>query len=271
MQLLEWFAPLAFILFGMLFGSFANVVIWRLPRGESLSVPGSHCPACDGAITPRDNIPVVSWLVLRGRCRACSARISPRYPAVELLSGLLWLAAWALYGVSIRAMFAVVFFYLLMLLSFIDLDTMRLPNALVLWLAGAGVVGIGVQAVLGVDAVPLIGGSGALANPIAFALVGCALGGLLPLSLSLVYQAVRGSVGLGMGDIKLLAVMGLFLGPYVGVALFAGSTVGALSSVLGSGENLTLRRIPFGPFLALGAILTAAVGEKAVGWYLGLL
>jgi leader peptidase (prepilin peptidase)/N-methyltransferase len=167
--------------------------------------------------------------------------------------------------------FAVVFFYLLMLLSFIDFDTMRLPNTLVLWLAGAGVLGLTIQTVFGVDAVPLIDGSGALANPIAFALVGSALGGLLPLSLSLIYQSVRGSVGLGMGDVKLLAVMGLFLGPYVLVALFAGSTVGALSALLSRGENLPLRKIPFGPFLAMGAILTAAFGKRAVGWYLGLL
>jgi leader peptidase (prepilin peptidase)/N-methyltransferase len=105
---------------GLLFGSFANVLIWRVPRGESIVRPASHCPSCGRPIRPLDNVPIVSWLVLRGRCRDCGERIDIRYPAVEALSGLLWLAAGLAFGPTPRAAAAVAFFYLLMVLAVID-------------------------------------------------------------------------------------------------------------------------------------------------------
>ena len=164
---MDWFVPLAVGLFGLLFGSFANVVIWRLPRGESLSTPGSHCPSCETAIGWRDNVPVLSWVMLRGRCRSCAAPISARYPLVELTSGVLWLAMWAVFGPSLALGFAIAFVYLLMILSFIDLDTMRLPNQLVALLAVIGVAGVVVAQITGV-----LGGPAAARNRIAVSAVG---------------------------------------------------------------------------------------------------
>jgi leader peptidase (prepilin peptidase)/N-methyltransferase len=267
LQLPDWFVPLFVMLFGLLFGSFANVVIWRLPRGESLSTPGSHCPVCDTPIAWYDNIPVVSWVVLRARCRACGTHISARYPGVELLSGGLWLLAWLLYGSSVRLPFAIVFFYLLMILAFIDFDTMRLPNVLVATMAAAGVAGVVWASVAGVAAVPLVDSGGA--TPALFAAAGVLLGAGVPLAISWAYRALRGRPGMGMGDVKLLAAIGVFLGPYVLLALFFGSVLGALVAVIQRSDRD--QKIPFGPFLVAGAVFTAAAGVPLVEAYLSVL
>jgi leader peptidase (prepilin peptidase) / N-methyltransferase len=141
--------------FGLLLGSFANVVIWRFPRGESLNTPGSHCPACDAPVRWYDNIPVISWVLLRARCRSCGEPIASRYPAVELLSGLLWLAAAITYGAGVQAVIAGFFFWTLLILTFIDLDTMRLPNPIVAALAVFGLLGATVSQLISVAWVPL--------------------------------------------------------------------------------------------------------------------
>lgn len=256
----------AFVL-GSVFGSFANVVIWRLPRGESLVSPGSHCPQCDAPINWYDNVPVLSWLVLRGRCRACGGPISWRYPAVELASGALWAAAVLAWGVSLRALFGIALFYLSLILSAIDLDYRRLPNALVAALAAFGVLGIGL-AVLGIPACPLVG-SAAGPRAATSAVLGLLLGGGVPLVAALVYERLRGRAGLGMGDVKLLAAYGLYLGPYVLMALFIGSLVGAVVGIARKGRARDAA-IPFGPFLALGATVTALWGEPLLAAYLRL-
>ncbi|MRR35468.1 prepilin peptidase, partial [bacterium] len=123
------------LVFGLVFGSFANVVIWRFPRGESLSAPASHCPLCERPIRWRDNIPVVSWVILRARCRDCGTPIHWRYPAVELLTALLWVLAVLKFGATPRAVMTACVFYLLVILAFIDLDVRRLPNPIVALLA----------------------------------------------------------------------------------------------------------------------------------------
>lgn len=254
---------------GLSFGSFANVVIWRFPRGESLNSPGSHCPACDTPILWRDNVPVLSWLWLRGRCRACGEPISIRYPLVELISGALWLAAFVAFGFSARTVFAIGMFYFLLILAFIDADTMRLPNPLVAALAIWGTLGVAVSYALDDIAAPLT--IPATASPVVWALLGVAAGGGITLAMSLVYALVRKTAGLGMGDVKLLGAMGIFLGPYVLLCLFFGSFFGAAFALSTGGGKVAGRKIPFGPFLALGGIATALVGPQVVAWYLGLL
>ena len=268
---MDWFAPLVVGLFGLLFGSFANVVIWRLPRGESLSSPPSRCPSCGKQIRWRDNIPVLSWVLLRGRCRDCSTPISARYPLVELTSGVLWLLMWMVFGPTLALGFAIAFVYLLMILSFIDLDTMRLPNPLVALLAVIGAVGVAISQLAGVSAVPLLRGTGVLSQPWAFAAAGLFLGGAVPLAISAAYSAIRGKAGLGMGDVKLLAAMGIYLGPYVVMALMFGSILGALGALALPREGGMRRKVPFGPFLSAGAIGVVIFGPLVWGWYSALL
>jgi leader peptidase (prepilin peptidase)/N-methyltransferase len=275
-EILSWFWPTSLGLYGLLFGSFANVLIWRFPRGESVVSPGSHCPSCDHAIRWYDNVPVVSWLLLRGRCRDCGARISARYPLVELLSGALWLAAGLRFGVSVRAVVCVAFFYLLLALTFIDLDTYRLPNALVGTLAAVGLIGAALSQATGVEAAPLLPAatSGLLSQPLASSAFGAMLGAGLSGGIAAVYGSLRGRTGLGAGDVKLLGAMGLFLGPYVLLALFVGSLVGAAGGLIDAarrGEPATTHRIPFGPYLAAGGVVSALVGPALWAWYVSLL
>ena len=269
----QWFFLVVLGLFGLVFGSFANVVIWRFPRGESLSAPASHCPRCSIPIAPYDNIPVVSWLLLGGKCRSCKEPISARYPLVEVLSAVLWLLAGVTFGATTRVVFAVALFYLLMILSFIDLDHLRLPNKLVLILAVIGLIGVALSVLTGTQVLPFMGEMpvGALTDPIITAALGVLLGAGPIFLLAWAYRALRGRSGLGMGDVKLLAVLGIYEGPYVLLALMVGSILGVVFGLLGTkGEDKLKRQIPFGPFLAVGAIVAATVGPSLWIWYLGL-
>lgn len=259
-------------LLGLVFGSFGNVVIWRFPRGESLSSPPSHCPSCDTPIKWYDNVPVVSWLLLRGRCRTCHAPIAIRYPLVELASAVLWVLAALRFGVSVRAVMAAALFYVLLLLSVIDIDTMRLPNAIVGTLALIGLGGVALSALGAGQAMPLVGaGTGEpWWRPLVLSGSGLLLGGGLTLGISAAYEAVRGRSGLGMGDVKLLGTLGLYVGLYVPMVLFFGSIFGAAYGLVaqrGSEEGMR-SRIPFGPFLSAGAVVTVLWGESVLGWYL---
>jgi leader peptidase (prepilin peptidase)/N-methyltransferase len=272
---IEWALYIgALALFGLAFGSFGNVVIWRLPRGESLNSPPSHCPACGSPIRYRDNIPVVSWAALRGRCRDCGAAISPRYPAVELISAALFVLAGVLYGLSAQAFVAAFFFYVLLLLTAIDIDTLRLPNSLVVVLAAGGVAAAVLAQVFEVPLAPLLTPQvGYLSEPLVAAGVGAFIGIALSLGIALLYAAVRGRQGMGMGDVKLLGAMGLFLGPYVLMGFLLGAFVGAVWGVASSvraGEG-GQRKIPFGPFLAAGALLTVMFGTQLWSWYLSVI
>ena len=256
--------------FGLLVGSFANVVIWRFPRGESLTSPGSRCPSCGTPVRWYDNIPVVSWLVLRARCRSCGAPIAARYPAVELLSAGLWFTAALAYGVGVQAVIAGLFFWILLILTFIDLDTMRLPNPIVAGLAGLGLLGALASQFADVMWVPL---TGAEESPLLVAALGAVLGAGLSGLVAALYAGVRGRSGFGMGDVKLLGAMGLFLGPYVLLSLLVGSLFGAIVGIVTAGrsEEGLAAKIPFGPFLALGGILTALIGPEVVRLYLALI
>ena len=218
----------ALALFGLAFGSFGNVVIWRLPRGESLNSPPSHCPSCDAPIRYRDNVPVVSWALLRGRCRDCGAAISARYPAVELISAALFVLAGVLFGPTWQVLVAVFFFYVLLLLTAIDIDTMRLPNTLVIVLAVGGGAAVVLGQMLGLPLAPLVQAeTGPLSEPLVAAAVGALVGLGVSLGIALIYRGIRGKQGLGMGDVKLLGTMGIFLGPYVLMAFVPGKPGGS--------------------------------------------
>lgn len=261
--------PLALAGAGLVFGSFANVVIYRLPRGESVVSPPSHCPRCGSRVRARDNIPVLSWLLLRARCRDCGSPIPARYPLVEAASGGLWVLAGMLFGTSLKTVFAIAFFSLLLILAVIDLDTYRLPNPLVGGLAGVGALGILLSEISGVRILPLLG----TGRPSVLALLGVLAGSGLSLLLALAYERARGRQGFGMGDVKLLGAIGLFIGPYAVLVLFLGSVLGSLvgiASALRSGGGFG-ERVPFGPFLAMAAIIVTVYGPAFWKWYSGLI
>ena len=237
--------------FGLLLGSFLNVVAYRLPRGESLATPGSHCPGCDTPIKPYDNVPVLSWLLLRGRCRSCRTAIAWRYPFVELVTALLLAAVVLRVGTGEDVWLGLAFVLLLVPVTVIDLDTRTIPNKLTL--AGAIVA----------PAILLLTDPGALPEHLIAAV---AAGGFLFVA------AVAYPGGMGMGDVKLAFVMGLFLGRDVGVAMFvalvAGTLVGALVMARKGTKEGRKTAIPFGPFLALGGLVGLLAGEPLVDWYL---
>ena len=248
---------------GLVFGSFLNVVIWRVPRGESVARPPSHCPACDKPISPRDNIPVLSWVVLRGRCRHCQTRISPRYPLVEALTGALF-AGMAVRFAGVDHGDAVLPAYLIftavaVALSFIDLDTQKLPNVLVLPLYLVAGLGLGIPA--------LVFGQGRAAAD-------AAIGGAALYAFYFVLCFATAGKGLGFGDVKLAGVLGLFLGWLGGrdvlVGALAGIFVGGLVAVAllvrGAGRKA---KVPFGPFLVAGAFIGIYAGHPLAHAWLG--
>lgn len=252
------------VLVGLAIGSFLNVVVWRVPRGESVVSPPSACPRCGHPIRPVDNVPVLSWLVLRGRCRDCGEPISRRYPLVEAGTGLLFgLTAWHT-GLSWSLP---AFLYLAgaaVALALIDLDTRRLPNAIVL---PAYPVGVALLALASWDP----GGTSdwwALVR----ALIGAAALYTLYFLLMLVYPR-----GMGFGDVKLAGVLGLYLG-WAGwsalvVGWFAAFLLGGVYSIglLVTGRAERKSGIPFGPWMLLGAAVGIAWGVPVGDWYLGLL
>jgi leader peptidase (prepilin peptidase)/N-methyltransferase len=237
--------------FGLLLGSFLNVVAYRLPRGESLATPASHCPGCDTPIKPYDNVPVLSWLLLRGRCRSCRTTIAWRYPFVELLTALLMVAVVLVYGTGEEVWLGLAFVLLLVPIAVIDLDTRTIPNKLTL--TGAIVA----------PAILLLTDPGAIPEHL---IAGVAAGGFL-LVAALAYPG-----GMGMGDVKLVFVMGLFLGrdvaPAIFVGLVAGTLVGAVIMASKGVKEGRKTAVPFGPFLAFGGIVGLLAGEPMVDWYL---
>ena len=236
-------------LFGGLVGSFLNVVAYRVPRGESIVSPGSRCPGCGSPVKPYDNLPVLSWLLLRGRCRNCGTAISPRYPLVELLTALVFAAVVAVRGFDQDLVLELPFVATLIALAAIDFDHRLLPNKIVYPLAAYGVI-----ATLLVDrddlVENLIAGAGAF---------------LFLLAAVLAYPR-----GMGMGDVKLGGAMGLFLGlsviPALLVAFLSGSVLG-LAIIAREGAAGRKKAVPFGVFLALGGIVGVLAGPELVDLY----
>lgn len=248
--------------FGLIVGSFLNVVIARVPHGASVVRPRSACPSCAAPIAARDNIPVVSWLLLRGRCRTCAAPIAPRYPIVEALNGLLWagLTWWCLLGGGPAGLLPLllVMASACLALGLIDIDVHRLPDALVYPLYPVTVAGLALAGVLsGSWNVP-----GALAGAAIWTLTTGAL------------HVATGGRGMGLGDVKLSPVLGAIIG-WIGVGasafgLFSAFVLGGLLAVglLLAGRAGRRSAIAFGPFLITGAALGVIAGPAAVAWYL---
>ena len=236
-------------LFGAVIGSFLNVVAHRVPRGESLLRPGSHCPACDAPVRPYDNVPVVSWLVLRGRCRNCGTRISPRYPLVELATAVAFAAVVAARGFDDDLVLELPFVAALIALAAIDLDLKLLPNKIVYPLAVYGVI-----ATVLVDRDDLV--ENLIAGAAAFAF--------------LLAAVVAYPRGMGMGDVKLAGAMGLYLGlsviPALLVAFLSGSLVG-VAILAREGRAGRKKAVPFGIFLALGGIVGVLAGPELIDLY----
>jgi leader peptidase (prepilin peptidase)/N-methyltransferase len=237
---------------GLMAGSFVTVVAHRVPRGESIVGPRSRCPGCGTQIAAYDNVPVLSWVLLRGRARCCGAPISARYPLTELGLGALYAATvaalWGDGGAEIAL--GLVFVTMLVAVTLTDLEQRIIPNKILL-----------VSAVLGA-AIAAVADPGSLPER---AIASLAAGGLLFLA-ALAYPR-----GMGLGDVKLAATMGIFLGRDVGpailVALLAGSLVG-LAMIARDGAAARKKAIPFGPFLALGGVVGLLAGDQLVDWYL---
>jgi leader peptidase (prepilin peptidase) / N-methyltransferase len=237
---------------GLILGSFLNVVAHRLPRRESLVAPGSRCPGCGTGVRPYDNVPVLSWLLLGGRCRSCHVSIPARYPVVEALTAVLFAAVVAVHGLSPEAALGLVLVATLVPVSLIDLDHRIIPNRI---LGPAAVTALATGLLLDPGGQPerLIAAAGAGGFFLAAALI-----------------APR---GMGMGDVKLAAVLGLFLGREVGLALLAalalGSLVGAAVIARRGARQGRKTAIPFGPFLAAGGVVALLAGEPLLDWYVG--
>jgi leader peptidase (prepilin peptidase) / N-methyltransferase len=236
---------------GAVFGSFLNVVAYRLPRRESLVKPRSRCPACGTPVRPYDNVPILSWLALRGHCRNCAAPISPRYPLVEAGTALLCAGAVLAHDTAAGIALSVALILLLVPAALIDLEHRIIPNKL----TGAG-------ALLALGLGTALDPAGEPARMIA----GAAAGGFL-LAAALAYPG-----GMGMGDVKLAGVMGLFLGaavaPAILIALLSGVLVGAVIVARKGARAGRKTAVPFGPFLALGGIVAVFAGQPLVNWYL---
>lgn len=236
---------------GAIAGSFVSVVAHRVPRGESIVGPRSRCPSCGATIAAYDNVPIVSWLVLRGRCRSCGERISARYPLIEAGLGLAFAATVLVYyDDPAELALGLIFLTTLAAITLTDLERRVIPNAILLVaaVAGVGVVTASLPETLDQRAIAAAAGGGAL------------------FVLALSYPR-----GMGMGDAKLAAVMGLYLGRAVAPALLAGFAAGALIGIglmLRQGTTARKQAIPFGPFLALGGVVGLLAGDEIVDWYL---
>ena len=297
-----WFFAVSAFLFGLVFGSFLNVCIYRLPKGLSVVTPRSACPACHTAIAAYDNVPVLSWMFLRGRCRHCKTPISPRYWIVELLTGALFALCVVRFGVSMEALKFCIFSFLLLGLIMTDADVQILPDALTL----PGIfIGLGLSPLIFVGGfIGLVYAVSAMA-PLDWrieSVVNASAGALLAAGfIFLVGEAwywLRGVEAMGFGDVKLMAMVGAFLGPKLSLmTIFLGSFSGTAAGVFlawrahekrmrrwrheesevahkraDRAVQAIMRRfpVPFGVFLGTGALLSAFFGDALVAWYAGL-
>jgi leader peptidase (prepilin peptidase)/N-methyltransferase len=273
--------PFLFILLsvaavGAVIGSFLNVVIHRVPREESIAFPASHCPSCGAGIRPYDNIPIISWVWLRGRCRSCRASISARYPAVEALTAALFALTFRFHsGLTLSLPFDLVFVAAIIALVFIDAEHMLLPNvitypgivfALVARLVVPNLYGVG-----------FLGASYPALSPWMISLIGAALGALVGGGFLWVvgwlWERLRGVEAMGLGDVKMMFMVGAYLGwPLTVLTIFLGVLSGSIIGValmMRRGERDMQMLLPFGIFLGIGAISSLLFGAPLVEWYAG--
>src|SRR5579863_2906822 len=266
---------LIIFVFGLVIGSFLNVCILRIPLEKSIVLPPSHCPLCGAPIKPYDNIPVVSWLLLAGRCRKCKARISAMYPMVELATGLLFLACYLVFGLSAEALKWAIFAALMIVLTVTDLRERILPDKV-------NFVGLGLGLLLSLFTRPVDGTALWLTNhlfaypppeaalSLADALIGAGVASGLLWLVAEGYFRARGREGMGFGDVKMMAMAGAFLGVQRALlTILLGSLLGSLIglAVIGIGRKGRDFELPFGTFLGAGAILVVFFGSPALDWY----
>jgi len=261
------FVIIAF-LFGLCFGSFANVIIYRIPKKISIVTPPSHCPSCDKRLGIIDLIPLLSWFYLLGKCRSCKKKISPIYPFVELLCGLLFASA-VYYSVSLTAFPLAIFMFVLLAITFIDAYTQEIPDGLVITGAVAGIV--------------LLAGNYFLPHAFPYemykltwsnALLGVVAGAAPLFIIDRLTLLLIKKDGFGYGDVKLMAMVGLFLGwKMILMSFFFAFFIGAIYAVylMASGKAKRGTYMAFGPFLCLGVLGAFWFGENILSWYLGVL
>jgi len=240
---------------GLCVGSFLNVCIYRIPNERSIVRPASACPGCGTPIRWYDNIPVVSYILLGGRCRSCKTKVSPRYPIVELLTGLFALVIWIQFGPTWKSLIYFFFIAALLVTTFIDIDHQIIPNEISL-------PGIPIGFALSF----LPGGPTWVES-----LIGIVVGGGSLWAVIWIYYLLTGRQGMGFGDVKLLAMIGAFTG-WRGV-LFTIMVSSLIGTIVGVAEMMRTRKgmklaIPFGPFLAIGAVLYLFFGPQLIQWYL---
>jgi leader peptidase (prepilin peptidase) / N-methyltransferase len=265
--------------FGLIIGSFLNVCIVRLPRGGSVAKPASHCPRCKEPIRFYDNIPIISYLMLRGRCRTCGERISWRYPFVELLNGMCYLWIIRETGLGGDAFLMMVFCSAMIVVTFIDLDHQIIPDVITLpgMLTGLALAPFFMYALL--DPLPfhlssLLPGAGRYLTAFLNSLLGLLIGAAPLYIIGWLWEKLRHVEAMGGGDVKLMGMVGSFLGwksalLTIMIGAFAGSVVG-VALILMKRHKME-KVIPFGPFLAAGAALSALYGNDLISWYLGLI
>ena len=247
---------LIFIL-GLIVGSFNNVCIYRIPRNESIIYPASHCPKCRSKIKPIDNIPLLSYILLKGRCRNCKSKISIQYPIVELLTGLTYLIIYLIYGLSIQSLVYIILSSALIITAFIDLQGQIIPDVISL----PGIV-VGLILSFIVPYISFINSA-----------LGVLVGGGIILIIAWIGSIIFKKEAMGGGDVKLAAMIGAFLGwRYMVISLFLGFFLGALAGIFLILSKIKRKEdmVPFGPFIALGSIITLLCGEKIIAWYIGI-
>jgi len=246
---------LIFIL-GLVLGSFSNVCIYRIPRNESIIFPASHCPKCNSPIKPIDNIPLLSYILLKGRCRNCKSKIAIQYPIVELLTGIIYLIIYLIYGLTIQTLIYIILSSALIIITFIDLNEQIVPDIISL-------PGIVIGFIISFFVPYLSYANSAL---------GILVGGGIILIIGLAGSAIFKKEAMGGGDVKLAAMIGAFLGwRYIITSLFLGFFLGALAGIILILSKIKSREdtVPFGPFIVLGSIITILWGEKILSWYIG--
>jgi len=241
---------------GLIIGSFCNVCVYRIPKNESIIFPASHCPNCHTTIKAIDNIPLLSYLLLKGKCRQCGEKISIRYPIIEFLNGVIYLSIFLVYGRSLQTLIYAPLSSALIIISFIDLDKQIIPDEISL-------PGIVIGFLLSI-VIPYI----SYFNSI----LGIIIGGGIIFLIALAGLAIFKKEAMGGGDVKLSAMIGAFIGwKYILISLFIGFFIGAIAGILLILLKIRSRDdlVPFGPFIVLGSLITILWGENILSWYLG--
>ncbi len=263
---MDYYGLFVFFTYGALTGSFLNVCIFRIPNGGSVVSPPSNCPLCGNRIKLYDNLPIISFLLLRGKCRGCGGPISFRYPLIEFTTGVLWALVYYTFGLTLQLAFALFFVSVLVVLSAIDYDTKTIPNKIVLPSMIVSLLSVTTY-LLHAKTLPLVDNTGIWGVPLGFMLGG----GLLYLS-AVIGSFLLKKEAIGGGDIKLAAFVGMYLGGYVLVALFIGFLLTALVGVtlILSGKMHVKDKVPFGPFFTTGALITMLLGPELWSAYLNV-